>query len=313
MNKLRPIHLVLPCPLPKAGQAWGDYYFGQSLANALRSLGHSVIITCNGEKRTLLGKLKRSFGATDDTIPREAIDLVLRGKRTPVDQFRRPRLNWLISQSDQFSLQDANEAAYTFVASQKFADELLRQGVKCEVLLQCTDPSVFSPDRKSKDQTTGVLFVGNRKRTEPRPIVEAARDAGFEVSVWGANWKNVTGLDFRGRHIPNADLGNLYASAGTVLNDHRFGMLRDDFMSNRVFDVLASGRPVVTEEMFGIPEKLRPAIFTYRSLTEIYQVIKSSQQAETEALSTISRIVRANHSFAQRAQVISERISVLTH
>ena len=308
---MRPVRLILPCPRPKGDRAWGDYYFGQSLATSLQRLGHRVTVICNGEKISLFDKMKHRLGVSLPDDPKDAVDLVLRGKPTPMPKYDRPRINWLISQSDQFEPENEKDAVHTFVASPKFASELEGRGMSCSVLLQCTDPSVFSPEEKSDEARTGVLFVGNRKRIEPRPVVEAARDAGLSVSVWGSNWEKVPGISYEGHHIPNSDLGKFYASAGVVLNDHRTGMLRDHFMSNRVFDVLASGRPVVTEAMVGIPDELRSGVFAYSDLSEVGAAIEASQGAEDGELLEISKLVRSRHGFDQRAAVISECIASL--
>lgn len=67
------------------------------------------------------------------------------------------------------------------------------------------------------------------------------------VDLW-SDWHGLVPDEYiKGEYFPNESLAELYASATVVLNDHRPDMAAKGFMSNRVFDVLASGAALVTD------------------------------------------------------------------
>jgi len=47
-------------------------------------------------------------------------------------------------------------------------------------------------------------------------------------------------------YIPNEELPAVYASVGVLLNDHWQTMRERGFVSNRLFDALACGTPVIS-------------------------------------------------------------------
>ncbi len=308
----RAINLVLPCPPPDRGIVWGDFYFGQSLAAALEALGHPITMQFQDTSKRLKHRLVRFWRNLQNHPSKDSVDLLLLGIPFSAPQTDRSSIAWLISNSDKFETQSAQTFSHLFVASARYADELRVNGIACETMLQCTDQRRFAPERRSISQATGVLFVGNRASHMQRPVVKYAMEAGFDVSVWGANWDGqVDGITFCGAHIPNEELGVHYASANVVLNDHRDAMLKDHFISNRVFDVLASGRPVVTEVMEGLPSKLSPGVFMYTDKTDLPHAIESAKNVDEQVLASVSRIVRAEHSFDNRARVISDVVTAL--
>ena len=118
---------------------------------------------------------------------------------------------------------------------------------RIEPLLQATDPERFHPDAGSPGTGDAVLFVGNSRRLL-RPVVRDALAAGLPLAVYGDLWSGLVPDEVvRGRSIPNDQLAAAYRSAGVVLNDHHDDMRADGFVSNRLFDAVASGARVVTD------------------------------------------------------------------
>ena len=48
--------------------------------------------------------------------------------------------------------------------------------------------------------------------------------------------------------VENYELPNIYRSAKVTLNDHWDDMLQKQFINNRIFDALACGLPVISDE-----------------------------------------------------------------
>ena len=154
-----------------------------------------------------------------------------------------------------------------------------------------------------------MLFVGNRRPYAPRPIVEKALAAEGDVDVWGHGWDGrLPDGVWRGKSIPNPDLGRYYASADVVLNDHTSDMLRDGLVSNRVFDVLASGRPILTERMRGVPSDIAPFL-TFYGEDDFEDALAQAREAGGRDRREIADHVRTDHSFARRAAEILEVVN----
>lgn len=311
--------LRLPCP-PVAGEAsWGDYDFGMSLAAALRARGHRVLVDFvirRGKKTKFSWLLRRIWTLfRANFFGRRQVDLILRGRFAFGRRPGRPAIMWLISNSLSVPLPEFQSMSHVFVASNAYADKLLGQGLsQTSVLLQCTDSSHFSPDLADAALATDCLFVGNRRDFERTSVTYALR-AGLPLQVWGRHWSaKLPPTVYAGKHIENADLGRHYASAKLVLNDHTPDMLAAGFTSNRVFDVLASGVPLVTDHAQDLPPSLAQAVLVYHDY-DSFVLACNAALTETEADKTrrraLAQEVRRDHDFNARAAEI-ERVALQT-
>ena len=96
--------------------------------------------------------------------------------------------------------------------------------------------------------------MGN-SRGELRPVVRAALDAGLPLTLHGDGWADLVDPALvAGVHVPNDALGPLYASAGVVLGDHWDDMRTLGFVSNRTFDVLATGARLLSDDVAGLSD-----------------------------------------------------------
>jgi hypothetical protein len=296
----RTIRLCLPCPDPRPGKIWGDWYFAQSLSRALTKQG------CTVELATVRKRTKKLLHlvAPQRAPWRDEIDLVIRGKRPWRKLGKRPLFIWLISQADTLTDQEIISAEHVFVASKTYAKKLQEKGAAASHLPQCTDADLFRSDLFEPTLRSEVLFVGNWRAEFQRPVVNLALAAGCPLSVYGRKWegKLPDGV-LKGASISNDKLGAHYASASVVLNDHHPDMLRNGFVSNRLYDVLASGTPVMNEEMPGIPADLREFVFNYKPDTFPDQIDRALADHNKDR-TAIANYVRAQHSFENRAQTI---------
>ncbi|WP_375689088.1 hypothetical protein [Pseudooceanicola sp. LIPI14-2-Ac024] len=291
-----PIRICLPCPRPKRDRTWGDWYFATSLARSLNRAGRTVRLETRPE----------TFRPSARALPwRQEIDIVLRGKVAYGRRGRCPLVIWVISQADTLTEQEIGEAEHIFAASQPLAEALAARGARgVSVLPQCTDPEIFSPERRQAGLETNVLFVGNRREEFPRRVVDLALATGCDLAVWGRGWEDrLPDGVLRGRHIENAALGAHYASARVVLNDHHPGMLDHGLVSNRVYDVLASGSAVVTERMAGMPEDIAGCVNAYGT-GDFEAALHAALDTDPAARRSVADHVRAVHGFDNRAKEI---------
>jgi spore maturation protein CgeB len=112
-------------------------------------------------------------------------------------------------------------------------------------------------------------------------------------------------------HVDNEELPAVYSSAGVVLNDHWRTMQAWGFVSNRLYDVLACGIPVISDPVSGLAELFDGGVLEYHSPMELRELVDQVLADPIGARDRAERgraAVIANHTFDQRA---AELISAL--
>jgi O-antigen biosynthesis protein len=99
----------------------------------------------------------------------------------------------------------------------------------------------------------------------------------------------------------------MYRSAGVVLNDHWPDMAHNGFLSNRLFDAVAAGARVVSDDAVGIKEVFGESVAVYQTPSELAELCSGANRDAWGSQDEISK--RANqigieHSFDQRAKVL---------
>lgn len=276
---------------PKGERAdqWGDTWFARDLATALNDLGQQA-------------KVVSRAGANTEARDRDDVVVVLRGLRaiTPRPQSSATWLLWIISHPEEVSADEVHGYDAVFAASAHWsrAAELGAQP-----LLQATNPARFTPGR-ARDSGRPV-FVGST-RGEFRPIVRDCRRAGIDVDVYGVGWEAfLPAQEIAGTFVANAELPQVYASAPVVLNDHWADMAADGFLSNRLFDAVASGARVLSDRAVGLEEVFGDAVRTYRDADELPGLLTGDLDAvfgsPAQRRAAAERIAR-DHSFQARAR-----------
>ena len=275
------------------GDDWGDVFFAHDLAGALRDLGQDVVVD------------NRQSAVRPASEHLDDVSLVLRGLDRVALSPHAVNLLWVISHPDLVGDVELAGQDRAWSAGRSWAERTsARTGTRVETLLQATDPDRFSPGPVDEELRSDVLFVG-KTRGVVRPVVRDAVAAGLDVSVWGGGWEGIlTGDHLRGTFLPNDRLPAAYRSARIVLNDHWADMAREGFVSNRVFDALASGAVVVSDEVAGLSEALGSAVHIYRDVDDLRRLGAELRDVdEVQRRDTARRIAR-EHSFARRAEVL---------
>ncbi|MFV0634369.1 glycosyltransferase [Demequina sp.] len=296
--------IVMGAPADDRALSWGDYHFAHSMASALRSLGQRVAVD-------FAANLRAADGRSDDVV------LTLRGLKHPPIPAGATSIIWVISHPDDITAQELAAYDLRYAASSTWPVVMKEQwGVDITPLLQCTDPDRFYLDDTVVDEVRGkALMVGNTRNHYRMAACEAAR-AGYPVAVYGAGWDGfVDEQVILGTYVPNEELRRYYRSAEWVLNDHWSDMRDHGFISNRVFDVLASGGRLITDDVGGLdgllPEGLLPrGLATFASPISLASTLESGAQAfyADEVLPLVSDHIRSAHSFAARAQVLLDDV-----
>lgn len=279
-------------PNPERRLRWGDHWFKERLARALRGLGHEIV-----EKAPDI--LVHLFGVPLRSLPRNTVNIL-----------------WIHSHPDLVRKEDVARYHGVFCLSPFFAEKISRWGIPVRVLLGATDfkPILHAPLEHD------VVFVGNAKGPQGRKII---RDLGdirslpFALEVWGEGWQGLLPRGcWKGLYYPNDELDGLYAASGVVLNDHHEDMRREGFLNPRVLDILAAGGKCVSDSNPIIPIALGNSVATYdrsRDLIKtILSILVSRKEPQEDKKSTPS-LKATEFSFEESAKAIVMYVSeVLT-
>ena len=296
--------VVVAAPRPPAGDQWGDTVFARDLVAALERAGQRATVVFRG-------------GGESEAREDDDVVLVLRGLRRFVPRRARERrplwLLWIISHPELVEADEPDQYDAVFAASAHWS----RAGefdVPITPLLQATAPERFHPGAAPADSGAARLFVGST-RGEYRPAVRAAVEAGLDIDVHGVGWEEFLPADrITGDFLDPADLPAAYAGAGVVLNDHWPDMAAEGFLSNRLFDVAATGTRLVSDPATGLADVFGDGVRMAGSPQEWTSLLTADPDAvfpsREERLDLAARVAR-EHSFDARAAVLIERVRAL--
>jgi hypothetical protein len=298
---LPPLRLALTVAAPslKVASRWGDWHLAQALAASLRRAGQEVRVQTADQAD---GLASRSCD----------VHVVLRGlhpvRRTPGQH----HLLWIISHPEAIDDHELDAADVVLVASPRFAEHLRgRTDTPVEMLLQATDHRRFhhrSIDPKHRHDVTIVA----KTRDVVRPVVADALAAGVRPHIYGAGWREVVDPALIvADHIDNDTLPVVYSSAGVVLNDHWRTMRAWGFVSNRVFDVLACGTPVISDPVDGMAELFEGAVLEYRTPEDLRCLVDgvlADPDGARHRADSGRKAILANHTFDHRAHELLDSI-----
>ena len=217
---------------------------------------------------------------------------------------------WVISHPELVTEAEARAYDMVFVASQTWR---LPGGVPSTPLLQATAPDRFSPDAAPPDSGAALLFVGST-RGQFRPAVRGAlaSDRADELSVYGVGWEEFIDVGrISGEFLDNDDLPGAYAGAGIVLNDHHPEMAADGFLSNRLFDAVATGARVVSDSAAGLEDIFGDAVIVFTDEDHLVNILHAPVDdtfPSRDRRMETARIIATEHSFDARAGVFIESV-----
>lgn len=249
-------------PSMKVAPRWGDWHLANGLAGALVRLGHEVSIQTADQA---------------DELGSRACDVrvVLRGLRPVRRSAGQRHVLWIISHPESIESEELDAADLVLVASARFAGYLRsRTSTPVEVFLQATDHHRFYPRAPGRAHQHPITVVA-KTRDVLRPAVADALAAGLQPSIYGGGWRELVDPALVvADHLDNEQLPVVYSSAGVVLNDHWRTMQAWGFISNRLYDVLACGTPVISDPVDGVAELFDGAVLEYHNPGELRDLVE---------------------------------------
>lgn len=275
------------------GDVWGDVFYADDLAASLRRLGQTVYVDRFESRRRPVQRVP------DDVV----VHLV--GLRPPVLVPGAVNILWVISHPEL--LGDAElglDWAARFAASVDWAERMSVPGREVQPLLQATDPGRFHPEPGEQD--IAALFVG-KTRAVFRPIIRDALEVGADLTIYGDGWEEFIDTSYvAAEFLDNAEVPAAYRRARVVLNDHWDDMARDGFVSNRLFDAVATGARVISDDVRGLPTEFGGSVQIYRSTEELAALLDpaSPRWPSPAALLLNAAATARAHSFDDRARAL---------
>jgi glycosyltransferase involved in cell wall biosynthesis len=279
-------------------QEWGDFHFANSLAKALETLGHSVRV---------------DFKEDWDTGDRRDVNIVLRGLREFQPQRGAINIIWNISHPDKVSPSELSGYDIAYTASRSHA-RLMRLEAGEDMglirpLMQCTDEALFNPTLRENisPYSAEVLFVGN-SRADFRPMVRWALEGELDIQVYGRGWSEL--VDDPRIHdtlIDNQDLGSAYATSQVVLSDHWLSMRDFGIVSNRVFDVTATGTRLISDRVPALDSLFGPIVTQVESAEDLRSAVGAPGPRANDLLELADWVI-THHTFSDRARIIVDDV-----
>ncbi len=299
--------LKIGAPNREAAPRWGDLHFAESMAAELRRRGHRTLVQT-------LDEWEDEAGLSLDVV------VHLKGLNRFHPKPGQFNVLWSISHPAELTGEECDGYDLVAVASPLFAARLReRTTTQVVVLEQAADPWVMYPDRREQ-LAHELVYVAN-SRNVMRPIARDLISTEHDLAIWGANWEGLIDTSrVIGEHIPNSALRQVYSSAGIVLNDHWDDMREHGYISNRIYDALACGALVLSDDVPGLTERFGEAVVVYRSAQQLRDLIDRllADPAERRRRAERGRaIVLEGHTFAHRAEqllsIVEERVREPAH
>lgn len=286
------VAITVASPSWKVATTWGDWHLAEALARSLERSGHTVRVQPLPEAGS-----PRSRCAD--------VHLVLRGLARVDRASGQTHVLWVISHPEDLDDHELDAADLVLVASQRFAEALReRTDTPVDVMLQATDHERFRPLPVDPAHAHEITVVG-KSRDVLRPMVRDAVAAGLRPAVHGTGWGHLVEPELVvAGEVPNADLPRVYSSAQVVLNDHWETMRHWGFVSNRVFDVLACGTPLVSDRLPELEAMFGDLVPTWETPEELGRIVAEIQADPAAARARSARaraVVLADHTFDHRA------------
>ena len=302
------ITLFSPANKP-AAHNWGEAAFSVSLASALTKRGVETEI-----------KWRDQWGEVPD---KRSTSLVLRAPFQAPEHNTRGRLIWMLSHFDSVSEEELSTYNYILTSSPILQGMFPAISKECFIFApQCTDSNQMRPARSRLDNDAKAVFVGNGKLSPQqvkmfaagdlsvlRPALRLALASKSNIAVWG-RYGGVKFPGHMGDTISFRKLGALYRNASVMLNDHTADQIKFGALNNRVFDGLASGRPVLSTVPTEAAKYLPDVVSVVKEFSpsdpaeRFSSLLNESINDDHEKLLNISKIIRAQHSFDTRANTI---------
>jgi GT2 family glycosyltransferase/spore maturation protein CgeB len=293
-----PLHVALTVTRDDPGAGYGDWFTAHELGDALAALGWQV---------SYLERFKDRWYTPDPSVDVVIALLdVFDVRRLPPGIVRVAWIrNWTQRWLERAWFDDYDIVLASSEASRRLVAE--HSAHRPELFPIATNPARFGDGASDPALVCDVLFTGSHwggRRAVDEALPALAR-SGLDVRVYGRGWEDVPGMaELHRGFMDYEQLPAAYRSARVVVDDTASHALPYGAVNSRVFDALAAGALVVTDNEVGSRElfgELIPVWTDPDSLASTVRRLLERPGRSAKNLAAASATVREEHTYGRRA------------
>lgn len=173
-----------------------------------------------------------------------------------------------------------------------------------------TNPERFSRTLPNPAYEADYVFTGDYGGDPPDLVDHLDVAPGETFMVFGEGWEEVPRLVRYARgHLPYDQLPQVYSSARLLLDDTERSRLSHGALGSRVFDALATGTLVVTNDEAGVRELFDEDFPTYGTrgeLRESLDLLLGDEARRAGLAGRYREVVLREHTYERRAEQLTE-------
>ncbi|MBI9077608.1 MAG: glycosyltransferase [Desulfatibacillum sp.] len=264
---------------PAMRRMWGDHWVKEELSIEFRKLG----LTTSDRNPDIILQL---FGSPPKKLPENTYNIV-----------------WVYSHPDMINPRNIRPFDKITCAAVSFISKLDSFGyLNSEFMPACTSKTPFKAEL-----IHDMIFLGNarRSRSDGRKVVMDMRTTNLDFKVWGNLWEQLLPSEnYGGLYWDYERLEELYASARITLNDHHPDMAREGFISNKVFDILASGGFLISQANTGLKSVFGDSVPQYETPDQLKKLASYylNNPPQREALMQQGQKIALSHTYRKCAE-----------
>lgn len=191
-----------------------------------------------------------------------------------------------------------------------------RVSVPVEVMRPAVDPERFCPDPAGPGGLSDYCFDGHFHHTPGQLVTQLETETlSYRFALYGDNWSNIAWLEpyWRGE-LPDEERPAVYAGSYLVLDEATACGRRWGGLSPRVFEALAAGALVITNNLRGAQEVFGGQLPVCRSGDEMQGVIRyylEHPQERQTLVAQLRTVVLTEHSIQARAGAVRAAVQRL--
>jgi GT2 family glycosyltransferase len=296
-----PLRVGITLTKDDASAGWGDYYTAHEFGDALVALGWDVVYLERYGDRWYK--------------PEEVLDVVV-ALLDSFDLTRYPHpvvgVAWIRNWTHRWIGHEWFDDYDLVLVSSRLSQAIVETGSSqvAHLFPLATNPARFHPQPPDPSLASNALFVGNYWH-QPRDIIPALQAAGADdIRLHGANWEDAPGLAGATRGpLDYSLLPVAYSSTLLVIDDTAGPTKPYGAVNTRVFDALAAGALVATDNEAGADELFGGRLPVWRDsddLLALIEQVKQDPQSFSGRAEELRAMVLEHHTYQRRAEQLRD-------
>ena len=304
-----PLHVVIAVTEATANTSAGDYYTAAELARELKRLSYRVSYVSRRPDEAQWYELPPDADVLVGLL--DAYDL----RRVRCANSELITVAWIRNWTHRWLSRAWIDSYDLLLASSQVSADLVAERLhrKCGVLRLAANPQRFYGSDADPLLTCDACFTGSYWNDHREVIDNLGALAGRRVRVHGHNWERVPAMrEFNQGPLPYDRLNALYNSATLVIDDANRQTKPYASLNSRVFDALAAGTLVVTNNRTGSEEVFQGKLPVYESPAELRKLVDYYTEHSEERASLareLADMVRAEHTYWRRARQLRDYLT----